>query len=43
MQMFTCIPRVVTAGPGEDSLEGGEQVEERPGQDDYIIRHHVNR
>lgn len=39
--MFTCVPSVVTAGPGEYSVEGGEKVEEGPSQDDDIIRRSV--
>ena len=40
-QMCTCVPGVVAAGPGQYSVEGGEEVEESPGQDDNIIHHHV--
>ncbi len=35
--MCTCVPGVVTAGPGQDSVEGGEEVKEGPSQDDNII------
>lgn len=43
MQMFTCVPGVVAAGPGEHSVEGEEEVEECPNQDDDVIHHHVSR
>ncbi len=35
--MCTCVPGVVTAGPGEYSVEGGEKVEEGPSQDDDVV------
>ena len=35
--MCTCIPGVVAAGPGEDSVEGREEIEEGPSQDDNVI------
>ena len=41
MQVCTCVPGVVAAGPGQHSVEGGEEVEEGPGQNDNIIHHHV--
>lgn len=43
MQTFTCVPGVVTAGPREHSVEGGEEVEECPSQNDDVISHQVNR
>jgi len=39
--MFTCVPGVVAAGPGEYSVEGGEEVEEGPSHDDNVIHHTV--
>lgn len=39
--MCTCVPGVVTAGPRQDIMEGGEKVEEGPGQYDNIIHHSV--
>lgn len=39
--MFTCVPGIVAAGPWENGVEGREQVEERPGQDDDVVCHHA--
>lgn len=32
----TCVPGVVAAGPWQLSREGGEEVEESPGQDRHV-------
>lgn len=37
----TCIPGVVTTDPGQFRTEGGEEIEEAPGQDDDVVHDRV--